>query len=69
MVLLKSSSSVEIEIKKIFLKFDFSEELSWFKILCEHPTFGQFCSLFSLIFVQMKIFSTEISIQDYISRY
>ena len=39
-VSLKSSSSVEFEIKKIFLNFDFFEELSRFKVSCEHWIFG-----------------------------
>ena len=36
MVSLKSLSSVEFEIKKIFLNFVFFEKLSSFKALCEH---------------------------------
>ena len=55
-VSLKSSSSVELEIKKIFLNLVFSEELSRFKVLCEHRKFGMILFTFSLIFVQIKIF-------------
>ena len=69
MVSLKSSSSVEVGIKEIFLNFVFSEELLRFKVLCEHRTFDMILFTFSLIFVQLKIFSIKISVQDNISRY
>ena len=39
-VSLKSSSTVEFEIKKIFLNFVIFEELSRFKVLCEHEIFA-----------------------------
>ena len=42
MVPLKSSSSVEFKIKKIFSISVFFDELSRFKVLCEHVIF---CSL------------------------
>ena len=42
MVSLKSSSSVEFEIKKIFLNLLLFEELSRIEFLCEHVIF---CSL------------------------
>ena len=46
-VSLKSSSSVNLEIKKIFLNlvFIFFEEILWFKVLREHVIFGMFCLL------------------------
>ena len=42
MVSLKSSSSVEFKIKKILFNFVFFEELSRFKVLCEHVVFVHF---------------------------
>ena len=42
MVSLKSWSSVELKIKKIFLIFVSFEELSRIEVLCEH---GMLCSL------------------------
>ena len=42
---LKNSSSVKFEIKKIFSNFVFFEELSWFKVSCEHGYLSHFCSL------------------------
>ena len=42
MVSLKSLSSVEFKIKKIFLVFVFFEELSRIEVLCEQGTFDHF---------------------------
>ena len=47
MVSLKSWSSVEFKIKKIFLILVFFEELSRIEILCEHGTFDHFYCDFS----------------------
>ena len=55
--------------KKDFLNFVFFEELSRFKVLCEHGIFGIILFTFSVIFVQIKIFSIKILIQIYISLY
>ena len=52
MVSYKSSSSVEFEIKKMFLDFAFFEELSKFIVSCEHGIFGS-------IFVRINIFSVK----------
>ena len=66
-VSLKNSSSVELEIKKVFLNFVFFfEELSSFKVLCENVIFGMILFTLRGIFVQIKIFS--IVIQNHISR-
>ena len=67
MVLLKSCSSVEFKIKKIFLNFVFFEELSTLEILCEHGIFGMILFTFSVIFLQIKILSIKIVFQIYIS--
>ena len=42
MVSLKSWSSVEFKIKKVFLNFVFFEELSRIEVLCEHVMFVHF---------------------------
>ena len=63
MVSLKSSSSVEFKIKKIFLNFVFFfEELSRIEVLCEHGIFGMILFTFSVISLQIKIFSINNSI-------
>ena len=54
MVSLKSTSSVEYGIKKIFLNFIFFEELSRIEVLFEHGIFGMILFNFSVIF-QIKI--------------
>ena len=60
MVSLKSSSSVEFEIKKIFLNFVFFfEKLSRIEALCEHVIFGMILFTFSVIFLQIKSFSVK----------
>ena len=41
-VSLKSWSSIEFKIKKIFLIFFFFQELSRIEVLCEHGTFDHF---------------------------
>ena len=64
MVSLKSSSSVEFEIKKIFLNFVFSEELSRIKVSCEHWIFGSILFTFTVIFVRINVFSTKNLIQN-----
>ena len=65
MVSLKSSSSVEFEIKKIFLNFVFFfEELSMFKVSCEHWIFGSLLFTFTVIFVRINVFSTKNLIQN-----
>ena len=66
MVSLKSSSSVEFKTKKIFLNFGFFEELSRIEVLCEHWIFSM---MFSVIFLQIKIFFIRKLIQNYISRH
>ena len=63
MVSLKSSSSVEFEIK-IFLNFVFFEELSRFKVSCEHWIFGSLLFTFTVIFVRINVFSTKNLIQN-----
>ena len=55
-VSLKSSTSVEFEIKKIFLNFVFFEELSRFKVSCEHWIFGSLLFTFTVIFVRINVF-------------
>ena len=62
-VSLKSASSVQFKIKKIFLIFVFFEDLSRFKV-CEHAIFAWFCLTFSKIFVQIKAL---LLFQNYIS--
>ena len=64
MVSLKSSSSVEFEIKKIFLNFGFFEELSRFKVSCEHWIFGSLLFTFTVFFVRINVFSTKNLIQN-----
>ena len=54
-VSLKNSSSVEFE-KKIFEFRFFFEELSRFKVLCEHVIFGMILFTYRGIFVQIWIF-------------
>ena len=66
MVSLKSSCSVEFGIKKIFFNFLFFE-LSRFDVLCEHMIFGMILFTLRRIFIQIKIFSVKIVIQNYIS--
>ena len=56
MVSLKSSSSVEFKIKKIFLKFVFFEELSRIEVLCENGIISMILVTFSVTFLQNKIF-------------
>ena len=56
-VSLESSSSVEFETKKIFLKFVFFfEELSMIEVLCENGIISMILLTFSEIFLQIKIF-------------
>ena len=64
MISLKSSSSVEFEIKKIFLNFVFFEELSRFNVSCEHWIFGSLLFTFTVIFVRINVFSTKNLIQN-----
>ena len=64
MVSLKSSSSVEFKIKKIFLNFVFFDELSRIEVLCVQGIFGMILFTFSVIFLQIKIFSIKIVIQS-----
>ena len=59
-VSLWSSSSLEFEIKKIFLTFVVFEELSRIELLCEHVIFGMISFTFSVIFLQIMIFSLKI---------
>ena len=59
MVLLKSSSSVDFKIKKIFFIFVFFEELSRIEVLCEHRIFGMILFTFSVIFLKIIIFSLQ----------
>ena len=56
---LKSLSSVEFEINKNFSNLVFFEELSRFKILCEHGIFGMILFTFRGTFVQIKVFSLK----------
>ena len=63
-VSLKSSSIVEFEIKKIFLNFVFFEELSRFKVSCEHWIFGLLLFTFTVIFVRINVFSSKNLIQN-----
>ena len=67
MVSLKSCSSVECKIKKIFFNFVVFEELSRIEVLCEHGIFGMILFTFSVIFLKIKIFSIKIVLQIYIS--
>ena len=67
MVSLKSCSSVEFKIKKIFLNFVFFEELSRIEFLCEHGIFGMTLFTFSVTFLKIKIFSIKIEFQIFIS--
>ena len=64
MVSLKSSSNVEFEIKKIFLNLVFFEELSRFKVSCEHWIFDSLLFTFTVIFVRINVFSTKNLIQN-----
>ena len=59
LVSLKSSYSLEFEIKRSFLNFVFFEELSRIEVLCEHVIFGIISFPFSVIF-QIMIFSLQI---------
>ena len=59
MVSLKSSFSVEFENTKIFLNFVVFEELSRFKVSCEHWIFGSLLFTFTVIFVRINVFSTK----------
>ena len=68
-VSLKRSSSVESEIKNIFLNFVLFEELTRFEILREHGIFVMILFTFSVIFLQITIFSKKKVIQNYISRH
>ena len=63
---IKSSSSVELEIKKTALNFFSVEELSRIELLCEHGIFGLILFLFSVIFLPIKIFFNKISSENYI---
>ena len=66
-VSLKSSSSVEIEINKIFVNFVFFfEEVSRIEELCEDVIFGMISFNFSVIFLQIIIFSMKILVPNYI---
>ena len=69
MVSLKSPSSVEFKIKMIFSNFFFFEQLSRIEVLCEHRMFGMILFIFSVIFLQIKIFSIGLIFQNYISRH
>ena len=60
MTSLKSSSSLQFEIKKIFLNLVLFEELSRIEILFEHVIFGMISFTFSVIFLQIMIFSLKI---------
>ena len=66
-VSIKNLSSVEFKIN--FFRISFFKDLSRFKILCEQEIFGLILFTFRVIFVQIKIFSIEKVIQNYISRY
>ena len=68
-VSLKSSFSLEFEIKKIFLNFVFFEGLLRIEVLSEHVIFGMISFTFSVIFLQIMIFSLNFFIQNYISRH
>ena len=59
MVSLRSSSSVEFEINKIFLNIVFFEELSRFKVSCKYWIFGSLLFTFTVIFVRINVFSTK----------
>ena len=65
-VSLKSCSSVEFKIKKIFWISFFFEQLSRIEILCEHGIFGMNLFTFSVIFLQIKLFSIKIVFQIYV---
>ena len=56
MVSLKSPYRVEFEVN-FFLNFVFFQELSRTKLLFEHMIFGMILVSFSVIIVQIKIFS------------
>ena len=65
MASLKSCSSVEFKIRKIFLNFVFFfEESSGIEDLCEHAIFGMILFTFSVISIQIKIFFTKYSISN-----
>ena len=66
MVSLKSSYSEKFEIKKHFAKFD---ELSRFKVSCEHGICGSLLFTFSVTFARINIFSIKFFIQNYLLRY
>ena len=53
--------------QKDFLNFKFFEELSRIEVLCEHGIFGMILFTFTVIFLQIKIFSIKIVFQIYIS--
>ena len=67
MVSLKSSSSVEFEIKKSFLNFDCYEELLRFKFSFERGIVGSHMFTFSVIFVRINNFYIKNLIQSYLS--
>ena len=68
MVSLKSGSRVEFKIQNIFFQnFAFLEELSRIEVLREHGIFGMILFTFSVIFLQIKIFSIKIVFEIYIS--
>ena len=54
--IIKSWSSIDLETKKIVLKFASFEELSRIEVLCEHMIFDMILFTFSVIFPQIKIF-------------
>ena len=62
MVSSKSSSGVEFKIKKIFLKFVSFKELLGIEVLRVHGIFGMILFTFSVISLQIKIFSIKNSI-------
>ena len=64
---LKSCSSVEFKIKDFFEFRFFFEELSRIEVLCEHWIYGMILFTFTVIFLQIKIFSMKMVFQIYIS--
>ena len=59
-------SGITRKLVQHFFKFRFYNELSRFKVLCEHVTFGTFCSLLAYFLFKLRFyFSIEIIIQNY----
>ena len=52
-----------------FFCSDNFEELSSYKISCEHGIFGSLLFTFIVIFVRINIFSIKMFVQNYLSRY